>query len=290
MLKLTLPFLLACCISLASIAQAAPILKTWVSYLSEINEDDIFHKTSEKSFDTYVKKLSEVVKEAEATLNFISVGACDGGEDDIIDDFINKPHWRGVFIEAFSMNVADLKSKLTSSNNAISRSTIMNVAAADKCASKIVNFERPMYEEKNRLRGKDEKQIPHWLRRQIGKVTTSEQPSDREWTIEKVRCVSASDILMEAGNGNKMLTPHLVKIDVEVSTADVVASFINESVPDRKLPWLLYFEAKLMTEAVFAQLTARLQSRGYVVSGKFNDAAAVLTPRAFKKGKQQNLL
>ncbi len=98
------------------------------------------------------------------------------------------------------MNAKDLEEKLTNAS-AVNRANIINAAAANVCSTDYLNFERPLYEEKNQKRDKSDKQIPHWLRRQIGKVTSKDKASNREWVIEKVRCITAANILRESNVG-----------------------------------------------------------------------------------------
>ena len=50
-------------------------------------------------------------------------------------------------------------------------------------------MQRPLYEEKGKAEGKD---VPHWLRRQIGGILPEGKTSARaEWQIEEVKCVTA---------------------------------------------------------------------------------------------------
>ena len=50
------------------------------------------------------------------------------------------------------------------------------------------------------LANQTKKEIPHWLRRQIGSVLPAwRNHSRKEWTTETVRCVTAETILTEWG-------------------------------------------------------------------------------------------
>lgn len=123
------------------------------------------------------------------------VGACDGVTDPVIKfQFLKQPHWRGVFVEPMSINVIDLE-KFIYDNNGSNRSVIIRAAATDVCQSPTIDVERPLYEEKA---AKENKTVPHWLRRQIGSILPKNRNhARRDWVVETVACKTANDILRD---------------------------------------------------------------------------------------------
>lgn len=110
---------------------------------------------------------------------------------------------QGVFVEAFELNVRDFTQRVIKSA-AMDRSMIFNAAANQSCPEPFLNFERPMYEEMSLEKvGKGEKPVPHWLRRQIGRVTAKDSASNKQWKIEKVKCMTIPQLLHEANTGKK---------------------------------------------------------------------------------------
>jgi hypothetical protein len=68
-------------------------------------------------FDVYAQRLSDVFKQAGASLNFMLVGACDGTHDKTIRDrFLTNANWEGVFVEPVGVNYRDLLSFLGEKN------------------------------------------------------------------------------------------------------------------------------------------------------------------------------
>ena len=176
-------------------------------------------------FEKYAKQLTTVFQKNNAMVNFVSVGACDGTTDPVIKfQFLKNSNWRGVFVEPMTPNVRDLK-EFIDKNKASDRSFVLQAAATEECAEPTIKVERPLYEENN-----PNKTIPHWLRRQIGSIIPAHRDHARpDWTVEEVRCMTASNILDEwsaevykrevsAGKKNarsKRIRPHALKIDVE---------------------------------------------------------------------------
>jgi hypothetical protein len=218
-----------------------------------------FHSKSPQTFfDQYVRQVSAAFAKHEATVNFCMVGACDGLADPAIRDrFLPSKHWRAVFVEPMSVNVRDLVQYLKK-GEAFDRSTVLRAAATKECENPTLMVERPLYEEKNLKKDEGErKNIPHWLRREIGSVLKPGQTKARaEWTLEEVRCVTASTILedwvvlpkldihyknwtsyspdeVRLRGGEKPAKirrrrPHVLKIDVEGHDYEVLMSFVNE--------------------------------------------------------------
>jgi hypothetical protein len=177
-------------------------------------------------FDRYSVRISNIFKQNQAFVNFVSVGACDGTTDPIIKDrFLKNEHWRAVFVEPMTPNVRDLE-KFIDSKGALGRSHIIQAAATDVCTTPTIKVERPLYEEKAIA---ENKTIPHWLRRQIGSIVPANRDHARpEWTLEEVACVTAADVIdrwtaaqnkieEQAGKRKKTkrMRPPVLKIDVE---------------------------------------------------------------------------
>ena len=115
-----------------------------------------------------------------------------------------------MFVEPVSVNFAALE-KFLKDNKVEQRSFALNVsvdisiyyhnpfcvtinvllkaAATDICKSPTIKIQRPLYEEKGRAEGKE---VPHWLRRQIGGILPDGKTEARaEWILEDVKCVNA---------------------------------------------------------------------------------------------------
>ena len=256
-----------------------------------------FHTRSPSEyFDRYCQRLSKLFKSIPgATVNFAMIGACDGTNDPTIRErYLPNSHWRGVFVEPMSNNYADLVRHLEE-KGAGERSLALRGAATSTCSSPTIMVERPLYEEKN-------KSLPHWLRRQIGSIVPDHriakaekqgkelQARARDWTLEAVSCLTASDILLEWGNATSSAAarekargkgraprrrrPHVLKIDVEGHDYDVLLSFVRD-VPNNDLPLLIEFEAKSIGPK-FPAARETLEQRGYVVSNFSQDGFALL--------------
>jgi len=253
-----------------------------------------FHTRSPSEyFDRYAERMSKLFKSVGATLNFAMIGACDGTADPMIRNrFLPNKHWKAVFVEPMSVNYNDLVKHLEQ-NGAMDRSLAIRGAATSLCPNPTIIVERPLYEEKN-------KSLPHWLRRQIGSIVPEHRikkaeaagkdvKARPEWVLETVRCLTASDILLEWGNATsrskgkgkgkgsraaRRRRPHVLKIDVEGHDYDVLMSFVR-GVPNNDLPLLIEFEAKSIG-AKFPLAKATLEERGYVVSNYSQDGAALL--------------
>lgn len=272
-----------------------------------------FHSRSPQTFfDKYLQQVSNKFKIHGATLNFAMVGACDGLADPAIRDrFLPNPHWQAVFVEPMSVNVRDLIRYLEK-GNAFDRSVVLRAAATKNCENPTLQVERPLYEEKNEQKAEGEKKnIPHWLRREIGSVLKPGQTKARaDWTLETVRCVTASNILEDWAVLHKMQVhyknwtsyneeelrlrggthpvkirkrrPHVLKIDVEGHDYEVLMSFINDKTPLEELPILIEFEGKSIGKD-YPAAKATLESRGYVVSNFAADGFAMLKDHALRQ-------
>lgn len=269
-----------------------------------------FHSRSPQTFfDQYVKQVSKAFGNQEAHLNFCMVGACDGLADPAIRDrFLPNKHWRAIFVEPMSVNVADLIKYLQKAE-AFDRSTVLRAAATKSCKDPTLMVERPLYEEKNNMKDESEKKnIPHWLRREIGSVLKPGQTKARQdWTLEEVRCVTAGSVLedwvvlpklgihyknwtsynedevrLRGGEHPSVIRrrrPHILKIDVEGHDYEVLMSFVNEHTPQRELPILIEFEGKSIGKD-YPAAKATLEGRGYVVSDFAADGFAMLKKEA----------
>jgi hypothetical protein len=272
-----------------------------------------FHSRSPQTFfDKYLQQVSNTFKKHHATLNFAMVGACDGLADPAIRDrFLPNKHWQAIFVEPMSVNVRDLI-KYLQKGEAFDRSVVLRAAATKSCQNPTLQVERPLYEEKNELKEEGEKKnIPHWLRREIGSVLKPGQTKARpDWTLETVRCVTASNILedwavlhklqlhyknwtgfnedeLRLRGGNKPTKlrkrrPHVLKIDVEGHDYEVLMSFINDHTPLEELPILIEFEGKSIGKD-YPAAKATLESRGYVVSNFAADGFAMLKREALRQ-------
>lgn len=266
-----------------------------------------FHSRSPQTFfDQYVKQVSKFFETHEARVNFCMVGACDGLADPAIRDrFLPNKHWRAIFVEPMSVNVADLIKYLQKAE-AYDRSTVLRAAATKSCSDPTLMVERPLYEEKNSQKHESEqKKIPHWLRREIGSVLKPGQTKARaaDWTLEEVRCVTAGSVLedwvvlpklgihyknwtsynedevgLRGGENPTVIRrrrPHVLKIDVEGHDYEVLMSFVNEHTPLKELPILIEFEGKSIGKD-YPAAKATLEGRGYVVSDFAADGFAML--------------
>ncbi len=111
-------------------------------------------------------------------------------QDDLIARFLHHYHWKGIFVEAWTVNSDDLKSKLYNAN-CLNRSAIMCGAVVRSCQYNSVDFIRPPFEERSKI---ENKTVPHWLRREIGQVLVSNATHD-DWVIERVPCYTCVDVL-----------------------------------------------------------------------------------------------
>jgi len=255
-------------------------------------------KTPQVFFDQYLAAMSAVFAEEQAHVNFALVGACDGLADPTIRlRFLPNKHWRAVFVEPMTPNVRDLTSYLTK-EGAIDRSLIIHAACTQVCEEPTLQVERPLYEELNNNKtAAEKKDIPHWLRREIGSIKPKGRQNARpDWVLEEVRCVTATDILMDWAlsdkfrkNPEKKLRtvnsrgqtivrkrrPHVLKIDVEGHDHEVLMSFVNKDTPLMELPLLIEFEAKSIGKH-FPAAKAEMEKVGYVVSDFAADGFAML--------------
>lgn len=137
----------------------------------------------ERYFNFYNEKFSKVAEKLGAFVNFISIGACDGTNDDTIKErFLAYPHWNGVFVEPMSNNFADLTNFLAVSGVA-NRSTTIRGAAYAECRSPYLEVQRPLSDNEN-------PEQPHWLRRQIGGILKEGEKAKAGWTTEKVQQIN----------------------------------------------------------------------------------------------------
>ena len=115
-------------------------LQAWSQYLvperdynSTIWRETYRSGTWSVHFNAYCKHLSRVFAENGAKVNFVMIGACDGTNDVTIRTlYLPNLHWRGVFVEPFSMNVRDLIKNLAF-KNATKRSMVLQAAATSSC-------------------------------------------------------------------------------------------------------------------------------------------------------------
>jgi hypothetical protein len=173
-------------------------VKAWAESLTDKDYDPSdwakTHKWQPANFfEFYASKLSEIFAETGAKVNFALVGACDGTNDRTIrDKFLKFEHWRGVFVEPFSINFNDLSSYMEK-NGVSHRAHLIHAAATSKCTSPTIKMKRPTFEEQN-------SSLPHWMRRQIGAVVPLTKLNNKMtggWIAEFTRCVSGPEILQD---------------------------------------------------------------------------------------------
>lgn len=143
------------------------------------------------------------------------------------------------------------------------------------------------------------------MRREIGSIVPKGRGKarDKDWILEEVRCVTASDILQEFAatdlfrsskkqlkmtnsKGKKIVRkrrPHVLKIDVEGHDHEVLMSFVNLKTPAAELPLLIEFEAKSIGEH-FPAAKKELEEIGYVVSNFAADGFAMLKSEKILEG------
>lgn len=159
-------------------------LKPEVDYAGTKNWTVMFANIDPETFFIgYIEKFSKIAKKIGATVNFASIGACDGSNDDIIEMFLAKSHWHGVFIEPMSDNFADLTNFLAT-NGVTNRSTTIRGAATAECKEPFLEVKKPVF-------GDEE---PHWRRRQIGSILGDGEKKPVNWTTEKVSYHPAKSI------------------------------------------------------------------------------------------------
>ena len=147
----------------------------WKQYLYENFHDqdhplwDIssFNRNNELFNTKYVVKLSGLTKECKSDFFLVSVGACDGTSDQVIEQFYSREHWKGVFVEAYQPNVVVLEQKIKE-KDAGARSLVLPVAAMEECVNSTVMLRSPTADVNNA-------KVPHWLRRQSSSVPTPEE-------------------------------------------------------------------------------------------------------------------
>lgn len=278
-------------------------IKAWSASLSAQDLDPThWHSTLRHNpahyFEHYLSRLSQTFEEVQggALLNFVLVGACDGTHDATIQNhFLPSTHWRGVFVEPFEMNHADLV-EFMRVNGAAERAFVLHAAATRRCAEETIKMKRPTFEEKN-------KSLPHWMRRQIGAVVPLDKldrPATGGWTFEYTKCVNGPQILAEwasflskqsshtGAQTVQRVRPHVLKVDVEGHDYEVLMGFLDEETPALELPLMISFEAKSIKKNIDA-LRAHLESRGYAVSqGDTNDGFALLKPEVFAKKRNKS--
>ena len=212
--------------SVTNIKAQRSAVKAWAETLHEEDYDaDHWSKTHGNQpanfFEHYASRLSDIFKDHGAKVNFALVGACDGTNDRTIrDGYLPNEHWRGVFVEPFSINFKDL-SMFVETHKVSHRSHLIHAAATRQCNSTTIKMKRPTFEEKNAS-------LPHWMRRQIGAVVPFTKLSNKMtggWVAEYTRCVSGPEILQDwtdALNHRSFPTAEAAAADKEVPEEDAV--------------------------------------------------------------------
>jgi hypothetical protein len=145
-------------------------IAAWTAYLSPERDYNAtiwtmnFGSQPQDSFDSYVKQLSSVFLKEGATVNFALIGACDGTNDKTIRErYLPNNHWNALFVEPITLNYNDLNQYLVK-NKVTGRSHTVQAAVTNECASPTILVKTPIVKEK------EDKKVPHWLRRQIGGI------------------------------------------------------------------------------------------------------------------------
>ncbi len=147
-------------------------------------------KQPQNFFDEYVRRLSDVFKDMDTTLNFVLVGACDGTNDNTIRDrFLPNEHWQGLFVEPVPNNFKELGIFL-STNKVSHRSYTINAAVTNVCESENVTFKVHRAEEM-------EPDAAHWLRRQIGSIVAPGVAVGKDWNAVHVKCMTPAHLVAE---------------------------------------------------------------------------------------------
>ena len=247
------------------------------------------HSQPQYVFDYYVKRLSDLFAEKGATVNFALVGACDGTNDNTIRErYLPNEHWRAIFVEPISLNVADLK-KFLSDKGVSHRSYVLQAAVTNHCNTSTIIVKTP-----DRDYMTDTKK-PHWMRRQIGGIVPINEETGKPrlpsgWKAESVRCMRGSEVTKEwaevvskrpagvrrsATKADIKRRPHILKIDAEGFDYQVLSSFLMDDTNNAELPLLVNYEAKTMFEN-YPRAVEALERRGYVVSNFAADGFALL--------------
>ena len=84
-------------------------VRAWSELLDDSDYDNSKWGGPQYVFDRQAKRLSDLFESKNALVNFVLVGACDGTNDMTIRDrYLPNAHWRGVFVEPFTINFKDL--------------------------------------------------------------------------------------------------------------------------------------------------------------------------------------
>lgn len=169
-------------------------LLSWTASLTEDDESPEYwlnhiNFNPPQIFDHFIVRLSKTFERYGATLNFVSVGACDGTNDFTISQrFLKSPHWDAIFVEPMSNNYRDLVQGLKNAS-AFHRSFALRAAATDVCTKPTITVTRPLWEDMGHHHS------PHWLRRQIGRIKDPSETVKADWGTEQVRCVTGREIM-----------------------------------------------------------------------------------------------
>jgi hypothetical protein len=84
-------------------------VRAWSELLGDSDYDNSKWGGPQYVFDRQAKRLSDLFESKSALVNFVLVGACDGTNDMTIRErYLPNSHWRGVFVEPFTINFQDL--------------------------------------------------------------------------------------------------------------------------------------------------------------------------------------
>jgi len=257
-------------------------------------------------FEHKVQELSRLFLQANAYLNVVFVGACDGTHDKTIETLIRSPHWRAILVEPISFNFVDLQ-KFLLHNDVSHRAVAVRAAVSNKCPWPRINITLTDWHIR------DPKQ-EHWVVRQTATLSekvvegmkrdVAEKRAYYKLLKEEVPCLVGGDVLNEwakfidknSSTQNAETTPNIrafrpfvLKVDSEGWDYEIVYSFLQKvsiSSP-QSLPVLIQFESKLIEAFNKRKLQRLLQDVGYETnileeprSIWGDDSVAILRPEA----------
>ena len=138
-------------------------LQSWLHSFNSTKTDIIKQSkeiTYQTTFYNYCQQLSDIYQYNHAYINFMSIGACDGTHDMILEKvYLTNDHWNGMLIEPSSHNYDDLV-RLIQTKRITHRTLTLHAAVTDVCNENTIQFKVSKYD----ITKPNEE---HWLRRQV---------------------------------------------------------------------------------------------------------------------------
>ena len=123
------------------------LLSTWHMIIQKnpIKKGDPNARGLYPEYFRLIKYLSALTHVENLPLDFISIGACTGINDEFIGKFFVMPHWRGVFVEPDLANFEMLQKEFSRFNEPTNshRSYLINAAISDSCVDGQVTMYKP---------------------------------------------------------------------------------------------------------------------------------------------------